>query len=147
VRKTIRWKDKIMISAVKAFRLLDTGLPQANDLVAAQIKAGTVSKVYQGDLDAMKKVSAKYKAWLVANNLISTDAKLAAPKGKGGVGHGTHTAEIKAALGSVFDEIAALKKKVNDILTAKKVMVEYQPFYRGTAPKSPVAPVAAPATK
>jgi hypothetical protein len=126
-----------MISAVKAFRLLDTGLPEANALVAAQIKAGTVTKVFKGDLDAMKKVSAKYMKWLTENNLISTDAKLAAPKGKGGVGHGTHTAEIKAALGSVFDEITALKKKVNDILTAKKVAVEYQPFFRGTAPKAP----------
>jgi hypothetical protein len=127
------------ISAVKAFRLLDTGLPEANALVAAQIKAGTVTKVFKGDLDAMKKVSAKYMKWLTENNLISTDAKLAAPKGKGGVGHGTHTAEINAALGPVVAEVQALKVKVNGILKAKNVPVEYQPFYRGTAPKAPVA--------
>ena len=139
------------ISAVKAFRLLDTGLPEANALVAAQIKAGTVSKVFKGDLDAMKKVSAKYMKWLTENNLISTDAKLAAPKGVRGGGTGSdYGKKIEAIVGADFVNWKALHKKINATLVEKKSTLRVFSYCKDEAftkaPPVAAAPVV-PATK
>ena len=136
------------ITAAKAFQIAESGLPEAATLVTAKIKAGEVSKVFQGDLNAMKKVSKKYMEFLTKNALISTDEKTAKAKSGGGVGHGKNTEAIKTALGPVFAEVTALKVKVNGILKAKGVLVDYQPFFRSISPAAPATPApAAPATK
>jgi len=125
-----------MLTAQKAFQMMNSGVPDIAATVAGEVKAGRVSKVFKGDLDARKKVSPTFLAWLTTNNLISTDASLAKKVGGGGT-HGASAAAIKAAVGADFDAWIALKDKINKVLVAKNIPWELQPYVRNLKPTPP----------
>ena len=130
------------MSAVKAYQFLKTGLPGVADTIKKEVAAGNVTKVFQGDLDKMKKVNPDYLKWLTDNKLITTDQTKAPRTHVGGSEYGT---KITAIVGPKFEQWKALAKQINAELVEKKSTLRVFSYSKDEAFVDPNKPAPTPA--